>query len=269
MIGKVDMVMWAKNGASMLPLVLKRAEEVLPSEAIKNKIFVDDHSADGSREIAKEFGWTVYPNEKGGIGGGANTALKHVECKHFISLEQDLVLAKDWFEKVPRHLEKPNIVASQGAKLSDHPILRKIDEFSFAESNFTLRSIDNTIYKTKIVKSVVGNIPESLRYGAVDSYMRLRIEKSGFKWVVDPTVISIHLRKGGLREQIRRHYFYGLYAPRNKGEFMDETETKRAFKIALLSPLRGLEIAIKKQCPQATYYYPLMRFSFLRGALRR
>jgi hypothetical protein len=99
--------------------------------------------------------------------------------------------------------------------------------------------------------------------------MRLRIEKSVFKWVVDPTVISTHLRKGGLTEQIRRHYFYGLYAPRNKGEFMDETGTKRAFKIALLSPLRGLEIAIKKQCPQATYYYPLMHFSFLRGAPRR
>ena len=65
---KADLVMWAKNGASMLPLVLKRAEEVLPSEVIGKKIFVDDHSVDESREIAKDFGWIVYLNEKGGVG---------------------------------------------------------------------------------------------------------------------------------------------------------------------------------------------------------
>lgn len=50
---------------------------------------------------------------------------------------------------------------------------------------------------------------------------------------------------------------------------MDEPEMRRALKIALLSPLRGLEIVIKKQCPQASYYYPLMCFSFLRVPLRR
>ena len=129
---KADLVMWAKNGASMLPLVLKRADEVLPNEVIAKKIFVDDHSTDESREIAKDFGWEIYPNEKGGIACGINTALKHVECEYFISLEQDLVLAKDWFEKVPKHLKNPRIVSSQGWKLPNHPILRKIDEFAAA-----------------------------------------------------------------------------------------------------------------------------------------
>jgi GT2 family glycosyltransferase len=267
--GKVDVVMWAKNGATMLTLVLKRASEVLPDEIVNKRIFVDDRSTDGSREIAKDFGWTVYDNEHGGIGCGVNTALRHVECERFISLEQDLVLARNWLERVPPLLEKPKIAAAQGTKLSEHPVLRKIDEFSFEQSGYTLRSIDNTLYDTKVMKTIVGTIPEHFRYGAVDSYMRLRLEKVGLKWVVDPKVVSIHLRQGGLREQIARHYKYGLYAPRRKGEFVDETETKRAFKIAVLSPLRALEIIMKKRCPQALYYYPLMRFAFLGGALRR
>jgi glycosyltransferase involved in cell wall biosynthesis len=266
---KADLVMWAKNGAATLPLVLKRAEEVLPSVVIRKKIFVDDHSTDESREIAKDFGWAVYPNKKGGIACGINTALMHVECESFISLEQDLVLAKDWFEKVPKHLENPRIVASQGWKLPNHPILRKIDEFAFEKSNFTLHSIDNNMFKTKIVKTFVGEIPLTLRYGAADSYARMRLEKQGYEFYTDPTVISLHLRYGGLEEEMRRFYLYGVYAPRQKEEFMHETETKRAFKIAMLSPLRGLEIAIKKKCPQVAYYYPLIRFSFLRGALRR
>jgi len=265
---KADLVMWAKNGASTLPLVLSRVDEVLLSEVIHRKIFVDDHSTDESRKIAKEFGWTVHPNEKGGVGCGANTALRHVECEYFISLEQDVVLAKNWFEKVPKHLEKENVVVAQGWRLSDHPVLRKLDEFAFEKSNFTLNSIDNTIYKTKVVKSL-GGFPEDIKYGAVDTHLRLRIENIGLRWKVDPSVISLHLRKGGLREQVRRLYLYGLYAPKEKGPFIAETKTKRAVKIALMSPFRAFEIAVKKRCPQAMYYYPLMRFAFMIGALKR
>jgi GT2 family glycosyltransferase len=266
---KADLVMWAKNGASMLPLVLKRADEVLPNEVIAKKIFVDDHSTDESREIAKEFGWRVYNNKNSGIACGVNTALKHVESEYFISLEQDLVLAKNWFEKIPKHLEKPNVVCAMGIRYPDNPILRKMHEFSLEKSNFTMGSMDNTMWKTRIVKFFVGVIPEYLKYGAVDSYIGLRIRKSGFESAVDPSVVSVHLRKGGLKEEIKRHYFYGLYAPRMKGDFMDETELKRAFKIAVFSPFRGLEVAVKKRCPQIAYYYPLMRFSFLKGALKR
>jgi GT2 family glycosyltransferase len=265
---KADLVMWAKNGASTLPLVLKRAEEVLPSEVIGKKIFVDDHSTDKSREIAKDFGWIVYLNEKGGVGCGANTALRHVKNEYFVSLEQDVVLAKNWFEKVPKHLEKEDVAVAQGWRLSDHPVLRKIDEFAFEKSNFALNSIDNTIYKTKIVKSL-GGFAEDIRYGAVDTHLRLRIEHLGLRWVIDPTVISIHLRGGGLKEQMRRLYLYGLHAPWEEGQFVAETKTKRAVKIALMSPLRAFEIVIKKRCPQAIYYYPLMRFSFMKGALQR
>jgi len=266
---KADLVMWAKNGASTLPLVLKRADEVLPSEVIMKKIFVDDHSTDESKEIAKEFGWTVYPNKNGGIACGVNTALKHVESDFFISLEQDIVLAKDWFEKVPKHFGEPKVAVVMGNMFPAHPILKKLAEFSWEKSNFSMGSISNTMYKTNIIKSVVGVIPEFLKYGAVDSYIGLRLEKFGFKSIVDPTVISVHLRLGGLKEEVRRHYLYGLYAPKEKREFIDGTELSRAFKIAMFSPFRGLEAAIKKQTAQILYYYPLLRFAFLKGALKR
>jgi GT2 family glycosyltransferase len=265
---KADLVMWAKNGANTLPTVLKRADEVLPHEAIDKKIFVDDGSTDESREIAKDFGWTVYENEKGGVGSGANTGFHHVEHEYFISLEQDLVLARDWFDRVPRHLEKKNVAVAQGWRLPDQPVLREIDEFAFEKSKFTLNSIDNTIYRSKIVRSL-GGFPEDIKYGAVDTHLRLRIENLGLKWIIDPTVVSIHLRTGGLREQIKRHYLYGLYAPPEEGQFIAETKTRRAIRIAMTSPLRALEIAVKKRCPRAIYYYPLMRFSFMIGTLKR
>lgn len=275
MISKVDLAMWAKNGASILPVVLKRAETVIPNEIINKKILVDDHSVDETREIARDFGWSVYPNERGGVGSGANTALRHVESDYFVSLEQDVVLAENWFERIVKHLERKDVAVAQGWRITDHPVLGKIEEYSMERFKGELHSIDNNIYKTKIIKSL-GGFPEHIKYTGADPHLRLRVLKAGFKWITDTTVISVHLRKGALREQMRRHYDSGLGISKLAREELF-TEQKmvlsvlslsKATSTAFFSPLRGLEIALKKRSPQVVYYYPLLRFSFLAGSLR-
>jgi hypothetical protein len=57
---KYDLVLWAKNGESTLPEVLRRSSDVIPHELMSHRILVDDHSVDRSKDIAKDFGWTVY-----------------------------------------------------------------------------------------------------------------------------------------------------------------------------------------------------------------
>jgi len=269
----VDLVMWAKNGASILPIVLKRAEIVIPHEIINKRIFVDDHSVDGTRDIAEDFGWSVYLNPRGGVGSGANTALRYVESERLISLEQDIVLAKDWFEKIPKYLDRKDVAVAQGWRVADHPVLRKIDEYSMERFKEELHSIDNNIYKTKIIKAL-GGFPEHIKYTGVDPHLRLRVLKAGFKWITDTSVISIHLRKGGLREQMRRHYLSGQGLSKIAKEelFIErkiDLRLRKAASIAFFSPFRGLEIAVKKRCPQVAYYYPFIRFSFFAGALKR
>lgn len=71
----IDIVMWAKNGESTLPLVLKRINQVIPQKAVNNKILVDDNSTDQTAQIATVEGWEVIPNQGTGIGEGANTGL--------------------------------------------------------------------------------------------------------------------------------------------------------------------------------------------------
>jgi len=123
--------MWAKDGSKTLPFVLKRINEVIPEEVVNNRIFVDDHSVDNTREIAKSFGWQVFFNEGRGISNGANTALKHVTSDFFISFEQDLVLAKEWWEKIPKHLLDANVAVASGVRLPNQPIaLRKLQEYA-------------------------------------------------------------------------------------------------------------------------------------------
>jgi hypothetical protein len=61
MIGKVDLVMWARDDAKTLPLVLRRIEKVIPHSHVNNKILAGDHSTDRTREIARDFKWSVHP----------------------------------------------------------------------------------------------------------------------------------------------------------------------------------------------------------------
>jgi glycosyltransferase involved in cell wall biosynthesis len=61
MIGKIDLVMWTKNGEKTLPIVLKQIDKVIPHENVCHKILIDDHSVDKTVEIAKSFGWNVNP----------------------------------------------------------------------------------------------------------------------------------------------------------------------------------------------------------------
>jgi hypothetical protein len=80
LLGKVDLVMWTKNGTEYLPIVLKPIDEIIPHENVCHKILVDDNSSDNTAKIAKDFNWTVYQNPYGGIPIGADEALRHVDC---------------------------------------------------------------------------------------------------------------------------------------------------------------------------------------------
>lgn len=125
LIGKVDLVTWTKNGAETLPLVLKRIDETLPSEFINKQLIVDDQSTDNTREIAKAFGWAVVSNEGKGISDGANTALKRVESEYFVSFEQDLLLARDWWEKIPPYLSDSRVAIASGIRFVYYPPVPK------------------------------------------------------------------------------------------------------------------------------------------------
>jgi glycosyltransferase involved in cell wall biosynthesis len=259
---QVDVVIWAKNGSRTLPAVLKRIEETIPAEHIKNRILTDDHSSDDTVEIARSFGWHVIPNEGDGIRDNANTALKHVESDHFISVEQDVLLAKDWWLKIPPLLSNPKVAVASGVRVPNQPLaLRKLQEFAierYKERDTGLeffhdcKSLDNTIYKTAIIREL-GGFPPGCN-------LPLKVFLSGYKWKVDYSVKSIHIRNG-MKDELQHYYWYGTLA-REHGEAIKEPLLRMLF-----SPIRGLHAAVKKKSPEIVFLYPLIRFNILRGML--
>ena len=289
LINKVDLVMWTKNGAKTLPLVLKRIGKVVPDEFVNKRVTVDDQSTDETREIAELFGWTVVSNEGTGISDGANTAVKHVASEYFISFEQDLLLAHDWWEGIPPYLEKPKVAVASGMRFANKPEgLRKLQQYVAKKyrgeaqlapwlrarqgAAFTLgKTLDNTIYKTKVVKAI-GGFPKLQVNAGIDTILAYKVGQAGYYWVVDYNVQSTHIRNG-LKQELQHQYWYATQL--NEIWERVRTETNKSPPVTkytvvsrfLMSPLTGLFMASKTREPTITYIHPLIRLYYLKGFL--
>jgi len=233
---EVDVCMWAKNGEKFLPRVLKRIDEIM-LENINQKIFVDDSSVDRSREIAKSFGWEVYHNQEGWISGGTKEALRHVETEFFVSVEQDVLLAKDWWNTIQDYMKDKKVAVAQGIYLSTTPMYReyerynieRVNQLSFQERSKNCYGIGNNIYRTKIVK----------RLGFVDDIVAMgpffeRIVNNGYKWITDTALVSDHLRTSLFDDINHNTRFYSMTKIHT---FLDD--------ISLLRLLAGIPASIR------------------------
>ncbi len=281
--------MWTKNGASTLTHVLKRINEVIPKECVNNRVIVDDHSSDNTREIAASLGWTAVFNEGTGISDGANTALKYVTTDLFISFEQDLLLAKDWWIKIPPLVEKTNVGVASGMRFADKPPgVRKLQQYVARKyrgeaylsswlrprqmAAFTLgKTLDNTIYSTKVIRSI-GGFPKIKVNAGVDTTLAYRIQQAGYYWIVDYNVQSTHIRKG-LSQELKHQYWYATQLPEIWGRIEKETNkpppiTRSSIMSRFFTSLfTGLFVAYKMRESTIVYIHPLIRLYYLKGFL--
>jgi glycosyltransferase involved in cell wall biosynthesis len=288
-LGKVDLVMWTKNGARTLPSVLKRIAEVIPDNSVNKRVIADDKSTDNSTQIARSYDWVVVPNEGAGVSDGANTALKHVEAEHFISFEQDLLLARDWWDRIPRYLENSKVAAASGMRFADKPVgVKKLQQYVAKKyrgeselaswlrtrqmAAFTFgKTLDNTIYKTKIIRDL-GGFPKMKVNAGVDSVLAYKIAQMNYDWIVDYGVQSIHLREG-LKQELHHQYWYATQLHEIWKRI--ETETNRPPPITrygvvnrfAVSPFTGIFIAFRTAEPSIVYIHPLIRLYYLKGLL--
>jgi len=289
LIKKVDLVMWAKNGAKTLGPVLKRIGEAVPKELVNDKVLIDDGSTDDTKLIAGKYRWTVFPNEGHGISDGANTALGHVTTEYFLSFEQDLLLASDWWKKIPKYVEDQKIAVASGIRFANQPPgVRKLQQYvtrkyrgeaelaswlkSRQMSAFTLgKTLDNTIYKTSVIKKL-GGFPKLDINAGTDTMLAYRLEKAGHHWAVDYNVQSIHLRQG-LRQELKHQYFYGTQLIeiwrriREEGNQPPPITRSGIMYRFFTSPFTGLFMSVKTREPSITYIHPLIRFYYMKGFL--
>jgi glycosyltransferase involved in cell wall biosynthesis len=265
--------MWAKNGQIFLPKVLKQIEIVIPPENVCHKILVDDGSTDESAKIAKDFNWDVYQNPTGGIPSGANEALRHVDCDFFVSVEQDVVLAKDWWSKIVPYMNNPQVAVAQGIRVAVEPTLRKLDEYVYnrlkSQANNPISfgvSIDNNIFRTKVVRQL-GGFPSDCPVCADTILMKKILCSTSYKWIIDTSVVSEHLR---LKVDAYIKHAYTLTRLCKKTNYCINQSKLPLFsmiKLFITSPLRATIIAYNKHWPKMLYVYPAIRYQKLKACI--
>jgi len=252
--------MWTLNSAKTLPFTLMSLEKAIPKEYIGQKIMVDGHSIDETQKIGKKFGWTVIDAKKVGIPYQANQALDIVNTEFFASFEHDIIINPDWFPAVLKHLQSdPKVAVAQGVRVTTNPVFKKIEEVSL-ERDLRYSSIDNTLYRTELIRSIGGF---DVKYStSCDRKLQDSVWEAGYKWIVDKSVISDHIR-GGVRQSANHVYELSEFA----GSASSATLSSVLLRF-LFSPIRGVAIALKKACPQALVVYPYWRFMVLRATLK-
>lgn len=251
---QVDACLWTKNSAEFLPATLSRFEKVVPQKNIHKKIMIDDHSTDRSAELGERWGWRVYRNESTGISSAANQALRLVTQPFFISLEHDVLLARNWWSRVSSHFQDEKVAIAQGLRL---PRNRALSAISKEHHDVTL---DNNMYRTAVVRQL-GGFPSTCRF-CTDILLHRQIERAGYKWIVDATVVSEHMRDGILREASHKAALHKLCTCKTK-----PYRLSYLLRITAQSPFSGLKMCVKNSEPLVFFAYPYIRLRILEGCL--
>lgn len=267
---KIDLVMWTYNSETTLGKSLRSIEKAVPPEVTGQKIIVDGHSADNTKAIAQKFGWHVYDAEQVGIPYQANQALKLVKTPIFASFEHDIILTENWLSKLLPDMQKPNVAVSQGVRLATDKTLNAIDR-QRTKNLKDYVSIDNNLYNTETIKRL-GGFNTKYRFCA-DMDLKRRVQKSGYRWNVNPKAVSAHLKSSWRKEIAHTHAIMSSYS-NNDYTIMNaysnsETPQKTPYiRLFITSPLRGLQTAIQQKCPQAAIVYPFWRLKKLELRLK-
>ncbi len=253
---KIDLLMWTLNSEKTLPLTLRSIEKAIPKAHINQKIIVDGGSKDNTIQIGKKHDWAIIKSEKG-IPKQANLGLKHVETSVFASFEHDIILCPNWFAKIKDTIKPEKVAVSQGIRFSINPTLKAIEKH--ASKHGRIVSIDNTLYKTDIIRKL-GGFKEQF-YAAADSELQDRIRQNGYKWIINKNIISLHNKTSikAKAKNLQKYSFFDSYKKEN-----NKTANIKTF---LFSPLRGLQVAIQEKQPQTVLFYPYLRFHVMKGKI--
>ncbi len=215
---KVDLVMWTFNGEKTLPVSLVALTLLFPKSMLIKNLLLMTAAKTIPLKSQKSMVGVFLKNEGHGISDGANTALKNVETNYFCSFEQDVYLAANWWNKVSNLiLNKEKVAAACGLRfLPRNNFCFSIEPYQLKRKDVDFyggfgKTLDNTIWNTEALRSV-GGFPK-VNYAGIDTLLFHFFELKGYKWLVNYDVKSLHMHQGGLLNEFKHYYFYGLSLP--------------------------------------------------------
>lgn len=188
---KVDVVVCTYNSEKYLDACLKSINKNIP---VNDLIIVDKFSEDKTQEIAINNNALIY-EFNGSLAESRKHSFNLATTPLLVNVDSDVVLCKDWYNKVIKYWNSENIGALYGITIDQHPLQKAYTEAMFKlkpAASYKVFRLPNCIFKTNVVKDI--QFCAGLKYGSVaneDYAIRDWILKKGYKNVIAP-VFSKH-----------------------------------------------------------------------------
>ena len=253
---KFDIAICTKNNE---PTILQSLQRIVRYASPSRLIVIDGNSTDRTTELASKIGAEVFSDHGKGLGYARNMALNLSETELLGYVDADAFITEDWLD-ILRHMNDPMVAAVSAATIYGYgnPPLQRFHEW-LAKTKTDDVGFVSTIVRRDIVIGV-GGIRQDLQ-AYEDWELRTRLRKGGFKWIWDRSVHTLHPESLlGFLSHVRR---WGQGA-RKSGLRSEEENLRRIVESCFTSPLWGLKFCFTLH-PIFAVYYPLLRFSFLKG----
>ena len=158
-----------------------------------------------------------------------------------------------------------DVAVSQGIRVPTNRTLRAIwppTSENFGQNYYACHSIDNTIYRTEVLR-ILGGFPRKCRV-CTDGWLKRNIEDAGYRWIIDPTVVSWHIRSGvrsTWKHDKQNHEMCTCGCHRRERTY----RLTSMLRLLLRSPLSGLKIAVRNNTPVVVFAYPFYRLIVLQA----
>jgi len=213
----VDTIILTKN--SLKPCLKECLDSIYKNIPVHSMIAVDGGSTDGTLELLKQYPRVkVIMDTRGNRATSRQLGIEAVQTDWFVFLDSDIILCDNWFEYVKPYLKDPRVGAVWGAALqrsaSDlarYSAMGRLygkDELWIAVKAGRKRGLTHdTIVRTKAVEGIV--IPQDLHV-LEDHYIRMHVEKMGYRWLSVPKPYCYH--HAHARERPKDYFTFGRAA---------------------------------------------------------
>jgi len=262
----VSIVIPAYNAGRTLQECLQAATTLKWTGAVEI-ILVNDGSSDSTSEIASSFSKVKFIDvAHEGAARATNIGIQAARYDIVVLVDADVVLEKDWLEKMIPSLDDPTIAAASGysvtanrsiiGKLMGYDVESRLDRVpTDTDHLFTV----NAACRRSVLLEV-GLFNEELEVG-YDVDLSRRLKVAGYRLILRKDVKCRHYWRDNLKDYLRQQYNYAYYRTELARRFRKPHDQVTSLRMVLQVPLTMLVLLFATLGSLAFPWAPLVLFS--------
>lgn len=197
---KVDVIICTKDRQHLLPKAVEQARTLISA----NNVIVVESSEKPNAELLEKLDVeSIFtPNAK--LGYARQAGLLKAETEYVVYLDDDLLLERNWFNKIMSNLTDEKVVVASGKTVygwQTDPVIEKL----FAQSKPGPGGAGQCVMRRKEILAI-GGWDKTMHWGE-DADLVCRVQRQGLKWIRDWSTKAYH--RLTLKQYLRRAKEWG------------------------------------------------------------